>query len=38
MANPVGMASFMTRIEGICLISDAISTWLIVYRLNKYLS
>lgn len=38
MANPVGMASFMTRIEGLSLIADAISTWLIVYRLNKFLS
>ena len=38
MANPVGMASFMTRIEGISLIADAVSTWLIVYRLNKFLS
>ena len=38
MANPIGMASFMTRIEGISLIADAISTWLIVYRLNKFLS
>ena len=38
MANPVGMAKFMTRIEGLSLIADAISTWLIVYRLNKYLS
>ena len=36
MANPVGMAKFMTRIEGISLIADAVSTWLIVYRLNKY--
>lgn len=38
MANPVGMANFMTRIEGVCLIADAVSTWLIVYRLNKFLS
>lgn len=38
MANPVGMASLMTRIEGISLIADAISTWIIVYRLNKFLS
>lgn len=38
MINPVGMASLMTRIEGLSLIADAISTWLIVYRLNKYLS
>ena len=38
MANPIGMAKFMTRIEGLSLIADAISTWLIVYRLNKYLN
>lgn len=38
MANPVGMANFITRIEGISLVADAISTWLIIYRLNKYLS
>lgn len=38
MANPIGMANFMTRIEGLSLIADAISTWLIVYRLNKFLS
>ena len=38
MANPVGMASLMTRIEGISLIADAISTWIIVYRLNKFLN
>lgn len=38
MANPLGMASFMTRIEGISLIADSVSTWLIIYRLNKFLS
>ncbi|MBR3697869.1 MAG: DUF308 domain-containing protein [Clostridia bacterium] len=38
MANPIGMAKFMTRIEGLSLITDAVSTWIIVYRLNKFLS
>lgn len=35
--NPVGMASFMTRIEGISLILDAVSTWIVMYRIKKFL-
>ena len=37
MANPIGVAKIITRLEGISLIADSISTWLIVYRLNRFL-
>lgn len=36
MANPIGLANFITRLEGISLIIDAISTFIVIYRLNKY--
>lgn len=38
MANPMGIANFITRLEGISLIIDAISTWSVIYRINKYIS
>ena len=32
--KPMGMASFITRMEGISLIIDAVTTCLVMYRLN----
>ena len=36
MANPMGIANFVTRLEGISLIIDAVSTWSVIHRLNRY--